>query len=593
MLKQLRIRNFRGFRKHVLPLRRTTLVVGRNNAGKSSVVEALRLLSVITTRFRALGYHKGPDWGGIPKREYGVRPSLKGLEINFSTLFHRYGEPPAVIEATFDNETAVRIYIGGEEQVHAVVLDDRGRPVKTKAAASRVDLPVVEILPQIEPLEQGEVILSEDYVRRADSSRLFSKHFRNQLKVFADRVRPFKEIVEETWPGVQVRDLQSPRKLPGEPLSLMIRDDDFVAEAGSMGHGLQMWLQTMWFLARVQGASCVILDEPDVYVHPDLQRRLVRYLKRRHEQVIIATHSVEMMADVDPEDVLVVDRKRSTSRFATDATAVQRLVEHIGSVHNLQLARLWNAKKCLLVEGRDLTLLGLVHRLLFPEAEPLETIPHIEVGGWGGWPYAIGSSLLLRNSGGEEIAVYCILDRDYHSDDTVARRYEDSGRRGVSLHVWSRKEIENYFLLLEPIVRAISRRMPARTSAPSPDELSVQLDQICDGLKDETFDGMAAEILADNRALGAGGANKAARQTLNGRWQTLEGKLRTVSGKRVFAELSQWAQVQFGASLSAGVVARELTERDVDAELSDVVRAIELDHKFRMPSNQGTAVAGA
>lgn len=149
--------------------------------------------------------------------------------------------------------------------------------------------------------------------------------------------------------------------------------------------------------------------------------------------------------------------------------------------------------------------------------------------------------------------------------------------------MWDWKEIENYFLLLEPIVRAISRRMPARTSAPSPDEVSAQLDRICEGLKDETFDAMAAEILADNRALGAGGANKAARQTLNSRWQTLEGKLRTVSGKRVFAELSQWAQGQFGTSLGAAVVARELTEGEIEAELSDVVRAIELDHRFRMP----------
>jgi hypothetical protein len=600
MLKQLRIRNFRGFRNHVLPLRRTTLMVGRNNAGKSTVVEALRLLSVVTTRFRALGYHEGPDWGGIPKREYGVRPSLKGLEINFTALFHRYGEPPAVIDATFDNDTSVRIYVGGEDQVHAVVFDDSGHAVKTKAAALRLDLPVVEILPQIGPLDAVEVILNEEYVRRTDSSRLFSKHFRNQLRYFPDRIPPFKEIVEETWPGVQVKELRSPRSLPGEPLSLMVRNEDFVAEVASMGHGLQMWLQTMWFLAKVQGVSCVILDEPDVYMHPDLQRRLIGYLNRRHEQVIVATHSVEMMSEVGPEDVLIVDHRRNTSSFASDVTAVQRLVEHIGSVHNLQLARLWNARKCLLVEGRDMKLLSVVHRTLFPEAESLETVPHMEVGGWGGWPYAIGSSLLLRNSGGEKIAVYCILDRDFHSEETLAKRYAEADRNEVILHIWTRKEIENYFILPAAILRVISRRMPARTTAPTKEELLVQLDRICESLKDETFDAMAAEMLADNRALGAGGANRAARQLLVERWKTLDGKLNTVSGKRVFAELSQWAQEQFGASLSAGVVAREITAAEVEAELSEVIAAIELDRRFRGTFNKamnsraaGTAADGA
>jgi len=72
MLLELRLKNFRSFEDHVVPLRPTTLVVGRNNAGKSSLVEALRLLSLVTTRFRALGYHEGPVWGGIPKRDYGV-----------------------------------------------------------------------------------------------------------------------------------------------------------------------------------------------------------------------------------------------------------------------------------------------------------------------------------------------------------------------------------------------------------------------------------------------------------------------------------------------------------------------------------------
>jgi hypothetical protein len=158
-----------------------TLIVGRNNAGKSSLVEALRLLSIVTTRFRALGYREGPSWGGIPKRDHGVRPSLKGLEINFPTLFFRYSEPPAIIEATFSNQTGVRIYVGGEDQVHAVILDSKGRAIKTKGAALKLELPTVEILPQIGPLEPTETILSEEYVRRAASSSLASKHFRNQL----------------------------------------------------------------------------------------------------------------------------------------------------------------------------------------------------------------------------------------------------------------------------------------------------------------------------------------------------------------------------------------------------------------------------
>ena len=46
----------------------------------------------------------------------------------------------------------------------------------------------------------------------------------------------------------------------------------------------------------------MILDEPDVYMHPDLQRSLVKIVKNRFKQVIIASHSVEILSEVNPEN---------------------------------------------------------------------------------------------------------------------------------------------------------------------------------------------------------------------------------------------------------------------------------------------------
>jgi hypothetical protein len=215
--------------------------------------------------------------------------------------------------------------------------------------------------------------------------------------------------------------------------------------------------------------------------------------------------------------------------------------------------------------------------MLFPSSEPLESLPHLPLGGWGGWSYAIGSSMLLKNSGGETIAVYCILDSDYHSQALVTKRYEEAKRHGVRLWIWSHKEIENYFLLVGPIGRVIRKRMPARTQAPTADEVMVTLDGICERLKDEAFDAMSAELLAENRALGAGGANREARKILNERWQTREGRLSVVSGKQVFAELSAWSQQQFGVSLSAAVIAHELRASEVPPEMVEVISAMESD----------------
>ena len=174
---------------------------------------------------------------------------------------------------------------------------------------------------------------------------------------WSDRLPQLKVLAEQTWHGLQVRDLEVTGAAGSKTLSLLVRNDDYVAEIATMGHGLQMWLQTMWFLARVDEAATVILDEPDVYMHPDLQRRLIRHLRQTRRQVVVTSHSVEIMSEVNPEDILVLDRQNSRSSFASSFPAAQKVLDHVGSAHNLQLARLWHARRSLLVEGNDFRLL--------------------------------------------------------------------------------------------------------------------------------------------------------------------------------------------------------------------------------------------
>ena len=57
ILEELQLKNFRGFENHKLPLRSLSILVGRNNAGKSSIVEALRLIAIVTARYQYLAYH--------------------------------------------------------------------------------------------------------------------------------------------------------------------------------------------------------------------------------------------------------------------------------------------------------------------------------------------------------------------------------------------------------------------------------------------------------------------------------------------------------------------------------------------------------
>jgi predicted ATPase len=567
MLTTIKLRNFKCFEKHTIPLRTTTIIVGQNNSGKSTIVEALRLVSIIANRYAHLPYGSVPRWLDVPKAYRGVSPALDNQDINFDCVFHRYASPPAEIEARFESGAVMTVYIGGPDKVHAVVFDPDKKIVTTQQQAAALRLPRIGILPQISPVNPSERVLQAHYVRKAIDSNLASWHFRNQLNLlYAVAFDEFTRISESTWPRLKIQELR------GQGL---VRNEDFVAEVAWMGHGLQMWLQTMWFLARSPDSSTLILDEPDVYMHADLQRKLIRFLRRKGKQVIIATHSIEIMAEVDPENILVVDRGKRQAKFATDIPTVQKAVDHIGGVHNLQLARLWNAKRCLFVEGNDVLLFKIFQDKLFPDSEePLDVIPNLSVNGWAGWNYVVGSSMLMESNFGAQITTYCVLDSDYHTDDQKERRLQEAKERQINLHIWKKKEIENYLLLPNVISRLIGKK--GSSAAPSEAAVWKKTIQIANKFKDEIIDNYAEEIIATQRR-GTKNAYQSARTLVATKWKTNGGILSLVPGKRMLAKLSLWSQDNFQVAFSSFQIAQELRRSEIDPEVVAVIRSIE-DH---------------
>ena len=138
------------------------MLVGQNNAGKSTIVEALRLISIVVSRYANLSYHEAPPWLEIPRYDYGVSPSLKNIEIDFIGIFHQYKDPPLIITAHFFDKSSVVIYLSSQERIHAVIIDQKGKIVKSRQQANRVRIPPISIMPQVAPVQRGETVLTTD-----------------------------------------------------------------------------------------------------------------------------------------------------------------------------------------------------------------------------------------------------------------------------------------------------------------------------------------------------------------------------------------------------------------------------------------------
>jgi len=579
MLNTLRLQNYRCFRDHTVTFHESTVVVGKNNAGKSTIVEALHLVAAVVNR-SAASFVSPPAALEIGRFQRCIAPKISHLNLNLVTAFHRYGDPPAILTATFSGGATVYVYVH-QDGVHATIKGPKGW-VTTNTSFCALAVPHLHILPQIAPLLAEEARLSDQHVDENYYTRLSSRHFRNQIYRNPNDFKHFKTFAESTWHGLRVEPVYD----DGTALSMLVTDGDFAAEAAWMGHGLQMWLQTMWFIAKTPTDATVVLDEPDVYMHPDLQRKLYRIVKTRFAQAIIATHSVEIMAEADPGDILIINNKKKRSEYANTEPAVQVLVDHLGGIHNVHLARLWNARKVLLLEGKDLAFLKTFHAILHPEAEtPLDAIPNISVGGWGGWAYGIGSNMALKNAVGDRIMTYCIFDSDYHTTEEQQERYGQANERGISLHIWERKEIENYLLHPAVIARLIKTR--SKKTPPTPTEVNEFLLQACDEEKDTVFDAMATHHGHQDRKLGPGGANKAARERLNARWK--DGRVNVVSGKALLSLLSSWSEKHFGVAIGAMALARAFHASEIPDEMKQIIANIEEGTPFPVDKKSTTA----
>lgn len=581
MLESLRLKDFRGFDDHIVRFRKTTVIVGANNAGKSTIVEAIRLVSLVANRHGNLNFSRAPEWLDAPAAGAGVRPSLRDLNTNLSTVVNVAGGSVAEVVATFTEGEVVHLYVGRDDAVFAAVWGRRGRLISSKTQANRQPLPRVAVQPPVAPLQLHEKLLDDRTVRRGMDSPLASQHFRNQLRLLGpeDFLR-FKVLSEETWPTLQIQEVVGGREGEVDELSLLVRDRAFVGEVGNMGHGLQMWLQTMWFLARNMEAPTVVLDEPDVYMHPDLQRRLMRRLRRSHSQVIVATHSVEIMAEASPADVLVIDADLVESPWAVGVAGLQRAINAMGGIHNLDLARLVSARRFLMIEGDDIDILRRPFDRLYPDDDALDILPSQSVGGWSGWQRAIGASSALTNASGDAISSFCIFDSDFHHVGDITKRYKQAEAIGIRLHIWARKELENYLIDPDAVHRLVVARSSAGSSPPTAAQVQDQIEHLADAMKDELVDQYGETYRLVHRAASIPKAAAWARAYLRAKLDGGDPLWHLVGGKALISSLSTWATDACGASFAPGDLAMELRASEIPIEMQQVLGSIRDDTEF-------------
>jgi AAA domain, putative AbiEii toxin, Type IV TA system len=580
MLDQLHLSNFRKFAHFQIHLRAGNILVGPNNAGKSSILDAFRLLEACFRHSKTRNPSLVQIDGGSVFYGYDVPESI--LPFSLANVTHDYNDDDAVVEFKHANKARAVIRLHPDRATRFYIDNGGGR--LTTSSKFRASFPIdLVIVPTLAPLEAEERWVEDRTVRANATTRLASRVLRNiWLRSTDDEFQLFREEVERAWPTIR---LKRPELRHSTPLvvEMFYSENRIDREVQWAGFGFQVWMQIQSHIRRGNSHSCLVIDEPDIYLHPDLQRRFLRQIRGKFQQSIMATHAIEIINDADPDEIVSINPSyRSGKRIHSDDDYAA-LYRYLGSTDNADFARIARARKVIFVEGKDGRLLRrLASRLGLDHLSDPQSVPIVQLGGFSEWRRALNATWAFKTVLDLDIDVFCLFDRDYRCDEEIESFLLKVSTTGAKVRVLDQKEIENYLLVPAVIERTINRRRrhrePEATNLTT-EEVSDLICKVSDEFKIKVMSQRIANVLHFTKSQG----NSVDQSTVigqtsaifEGEWADLKQRLRRVPGKDFLSQLNERLQEAYRISVTEAMLVEQLSRSLIDPGLFDILQALD------------------
>lgn len=570
----MQLYNFKGFENFTLRLgSSTSVLVGPNNAGKSTAIAALRLCAQLISHAK----QRKPEFVTRDmKRDRSIHAyRLNSVSSGFvdENVAYEFRNIEARIEVQFKNKAALYVVWPVDEGAPYFYLEQIPGAQPPSIKVVKTFYPSIGVVQTLTPVEHRETVLSEKHVRDNLGTRLASKHFRNQLYQFqlADPAGydEFKEYLVENTPDVSGIELVASSITPELHLYFNESVSRVEKEISWAGDGIQIWFQLLFHLWRHRGVGSLILDEPDVYLHPDLQRRLVKALESVDSQVILATHAPEILAESNRDTVVLIDRTRRSSKRMGGDLELSELNRSLGSGFNLRLAKVLRSRSALFVEGNDMKLLSNIAKTIgaskFHREDGLTVVP---MGGASRRKLAESFGFLNSTILESAVKVSVILDRDFMSDSDASDLIGEFAKNNVTAHIWKRNEIESYLVSASAI---------SRLSGISVADVDRIIADAVERLKERAFAQVLCRENEVDRPKGINISNTyhRTRSEFDANWAGVEWRSGIVPGKDLLSYVNGRLQDAGGKAASARGLSYALKAYEIPMEMQDVISGIE------------------
>lgn len=279
-LQSIALTRMRGIREGSLSgLREVNILVGRNNSGKSTIVEAISRLGAHYSR----GGTDGKDLIGEPRTKFWAGIRNEGVDLAPTLWFQQDQTQTLAIEAK----------IGPA---------DTGSPAASFRLTSKADSGgSITILDPPPPRQSGKLRMSpsEEFLDRLSVFRQqHATNARVELTLWSQLLatRLDKRLVQAFNDafGLGAEGLQL---LPEGKLMVLYADHSLPLDV--QGDGPRSALRCLMMLSVLRD-TMVLLEEPECYQHPGSLKRFAlavcQFAKSQNIQLLITTHSAECVS---------------------------------------------------------------------------------------------------------------------------------------------------------------------------------------------------------------------------------------------------------------------------------------------------------
>lgn len=429
-IKRLILDNFGPFPSYELEFpadsRAFVLITGKNNAGKTSLLRALRLVDGALKL--ANGSSRTID---KPLRKIDIK------DINIRRLVHGFQGGIATITAILDTGREIEVRVDGSNEHVSCNLPTR-TPESVKS--------LFGFMPPLGQLPEEEAKVNKDYVLRYINTTLAPQHLRNQIYQLLSHPQRdrLKRVIYETWNEVTLGDVY--HDTASNMLYCPYTEGQTTGEISLAGQGFQIWLQLMTNLIRLSDCSTIVLDEPEIFLHPEKQRKMVNTFREHFDgSMIIATHSPELMNEVDFSHILCIQREVSTPKIVStkNRDLLEGIRAQIGSSFNLIASQFEDVER--LIASENIQDYETITQIASQSGLSLRT-HNIPISGLTKWEDCVQYKTAHKMFFGKEVPMSLLLDRDFYPKDFLEKIDKELSKHGIRTVFTPGHEIENIFL---------------------------------------------------------------------------------------------------------------------------------------------------